>query len=233
MENNNLDTPRHDEAVASYTLTVEEAATLFPEAGVPKSPRTISRNCDEGTLTCTKVDTANFWKYMIDRTSIDRRIIELKNVKRLTVQHDTSSHDKMQQDASRHNEVHQDASRHTSTQQDEEHVRNLEALLKGLEIDKAVRDRSIQYLERQLAAKEAREEKFIEQLIGQSQQIGDLKRQLLLLEPGAVASSKNAFPAALAPETKSEIVEASSASEIPKVETGTQKGRTRVYNNGR
>jgi hypothetical protein len=193
MENNDLDTPRHREVpptTPTYTLTVDEAAALFSNAGVPKNPRTISRNCEDGTLTCTKVETANFWRYMIDQGSVERRIMELKNVRKISVLHvDISSRDKLQHDASRHDEMRQDTSRHSSPDHDPEYIRNLEAQLKGLEIDKAVRDRSIQYLEQQLVAKEVREENFIEQLLAQSRLIGDMERHLHLLN-----SAPNARP---------------------------------------
>jgi len=81
--------------------------------------------------------------------------------------------------------IHLGKPRHTAAESlgnHEEVVKNLEAQLKGLEIDKAVRDRSIQFLEGQLAKAETRQESFVERLIEQSRLIGDMERQLHLLE---------------------------------------------------
>lgn len=194
MGNNNEDVSRHDEITPSYSLTVEEAAKLFEEAGVPKSPRTISRNCEDGTILCIREDTLNNWRYMVSKASVERRIAELKNITKIPVRHDTSSYDQTQQvtsrhdeshhDATSHNETRQDASRHNETSEQDEKIRNLEAEVRGLSIDKAVRDRSIQYLEKQLTEKNVREEKLIDQLVTQSRLIGNLEKELLLLGTG-------------------------------------------------
>ena len=68
--------PRPD--TSRYTLTIEEASALFAEAGVPRSPRSITRFCKDGHLECIRVDTEKNFKYLIDRNSVEKRIKELQ-----------------------------------------------------------------------------------------------------------------------------------------------------------
>jgi len=67
-----------------YTLTVEEAAQIFAEAGVPRSPRTITRFCQLGDLDCIRVDTEKHFKWLVDRNSAEKRIKELQQALRFT-----------------------------------------------------------------------------------------------------------------------------------------------------
>src|SRR5689334_3989986 len=62
---------------ARFTLTVEEASELFAQAGVPRSPKTVTRFCNQGHLEFTKADTEKNYKFLIDPSSVERRIKEL------------------------------------------------------------------------------------------------------------------------------------------------------------
>ena len=61
-----------------FTLTVEEASALFANAGVPRSPRTIARFCQQGHLDYIRVETEKNSKFLIDRNSVEKRIKELQ-----------------------------------------------------------------------------------------------------------------------------------------------------------
>src|SRR3954451_16605031 len=63
-----------------YVLTIEEASQLFAEAGVPRAPRTITRFCALGDLDCLRAETEKNYKYLIDRTSVEKRIKQLQQV---------------------------------------------------------------------------------------------------------------------------------------------------------
>ena len=61
-----------------FSESVESASAMFADAGVPKSPRTISRYCELGHLDCSKADTKTGEKYLITKDSIVRRIEEVR-----------------------------------------------------------------------------------------------------------------------------------------------------------
>lgn len=105
----------------------------------------------------------------------------LKNVKRIAVQHNPDAPRQTETDrgAPGQTTVHQDTPRHIRS--DDEEFANLKTQVRSLEMDKIVRDRSIQFLEGQLGKSEERTEKYVERLIEQSRVIGDMERQLNLL----------------------------------------------------
>src|SRR3954469_23754480 len=65
-----------------YVLTIEEAAQLFADAGVPRAPRSITRFCALGDLDCLRVETEKNFKYLIDQNSVEKRIKQLQQVVR-------------------------------------------------------------------------------------------------------------------------------------------------------
>src|SRR3954452_15282201 len=70
--------------IARFTLTVEEASELFAHAGVPRSPKIVTRFCKQGHLEFTKADTEKNYKFLIDPKSVERRIKELQQTKGAT-----------------------------------------------------------------------------------------------------------------------------------------------------
>lgn len=168
---------------SEYTLNVDDAVLLFDQAGVSRDPRTIERNCKDGQLNCIKVETVNASKYMIDRTSVDIRIKQLKAVTKLSVKldPDVSGHAETHRDPSGQVATHLDASRNVATDHGTEvealkkRVEDLELSNRSLEIDKAVIDRSVQWLEKQLILANERDERHILRLIEQSRLIGKWK----------------------------------------------------------
>lgn len=64
---------------SSDLVTVEEAVTLFKEAGLPRHMRTIQKYCAKKNgraLTCHQIPTENGIRYMIERASIQRFITD-------------------------------------------------------------------------------------------------------------------------------------------------------------
>src|SRR3954447_25001473 len=80
-DKNNVDTSRHVETEvdkARFTLTVKEASEMFAEAVVPRSTRAITHYCKQGELEYVVVDTEKNSKFLIDKTSVERRIEQLR-----------------------------------------------------------------------------------------------------------------------------------------------------------
>jgi hypothetical protein len=105
------DMSRHDENVAQFKLSVEEASHIFENAGIPRSPRTVIRYCSLKHLDCIKIDTLRNEKYLVSETSVRARIEELKQVMSL-------SHDLTRPDMSGHVESYPDTSRHDASSPD-------------------------------------------------------------------------------------------------------------------
>src|SRR4051794_30209733 len=77
----NVDMSRHVETEidkARFTLSVKDTSEMFAQAGVPRSTRAITRYCKQGELEYIVVDTEKNSKFLIDRTSVERRIEQLR-----------------------------------------------------------------------------------------------------------------------------------------------------------
>jgi hypothetical protein len=61
------------------SLTVEEAAQRYEEAGVPRTIRRVQKYCARGDLQCRKVETEFGEKYIITAESIDRHIAQIRD----------------------------------------------------------------------------------------------------------------------------------------------------------
>ena len=153
-----------------YSLSVEEASALCFEAGVPRSPRTLMRYCAHGHLDCSKVDTERNEKYLISRSSLERRIQELLQVA-------TTGHVESQRDTTRHDAPSRDTSRSDEQSVElAEKVKQLEAENLDLKITNKAKDQLIQMV---------REERvgFIDQLTAATRRMGQLEERLQLMAP--------------------------------------------------
>ena len=85
---------------------------MFAEAGVPRSTRAITRYCKQGELEYVVVDTEKNSKFLIDKTSVERRIEQLRQSVLFA--------EEEQQEVSRHVETEvkndMDMSRHVQTE---------------------------------------------------------------------------------------------------------------------
>src|SRR3954465_8343653 len=112
---NDIDMSRHVRTEidkAKFTLTVKEASEMFAEAGVPRSTRAITRYCKQGEIEYIVVDTEKNSKFLIDKTSVERRIEQLRQSVLFA--------EEEQQEVSRHVEAEvkndMDMSRHVQTE---------------------------------------------------------------------------------------------------------------------
>ena len=160
----------HVHEASDYSISVEEASSRCFEAGVPRSPRTLMRYCAHGHLDCSKVDTERNEKYLISRSSLDRRIQELLQVA-------TTGHVESQRDTTRHDAPSRDTSRSDEQSAElTEKVKQLEAENLDLKITNRAKDQLIQMV---------REERvgFIDQLTAASRRMGQLEERLQLMAP--------------------------------------------------
>jgi len=167
--------------MSRHTLSVEEAAALFVNAGVPKSVRTVQRYCRSGILECIRTDTELGDKYLIDRVSVDRRIEELKKFQQMMATTPVAtSPDTSRPDASRHDTTRNDATRRDNPNDDAApRVKELEAEVLNLKIDNRAKEIVITQLVDERKG-------FMSQLTDQATRIGELRTKLLqLISPKA------------------------------------------------
>jgi|SRR5579862_2314205 len=62
----------------AYTLTIEEAANRYAEAGFPRPIRRLQKYCARGDLECRKVETLTGEKYLITPESVERHTSYIK-----------------------------------------------------------------------------------------------------------------------------------------------------------
>lgn len=64
----------------AYTLSIEEAAQIYANAGHPRTLRTVQRYCASGHLDCTKASTALGDKYFVAPQSVARHIAQIEEL---------------------------------------------------------------------------------------------------------------------------------------------------------
>src|SRR5665213_3262939 len=165
--------------MSRHTLSVEEAAALFVDAGTPKSIRTVQRYCRSDILECIRTDTELGDKYLIDRASVDRRIEELKRFQQMMATTPVAtSPDTSRPDASRRDNPNDDAA---------PRVKELEAEVLNLKIDNRAKEIVITQLVDERKG-------FMSQLTDQATRIGELRTKLLqLVSPKAAAETEPAL----------------------------------------
>jgi len=91
--------------LSDYTLTIEEVAELFAEAGVPRNPRSIRRFCHNGELDCTTIETPTSARYLVSKTSAEKLIKQKQQVLRISESRSSpalSGYDRSEPDVSGH-----------------------------------------------------------------------------------------------------------------------------------
>lgn len=188
------DTPRYDrERQASdpthFTMTVDDAASRFADAGLPRSVRSIQRYCQRGHLTCTTVDTEISEMYLIDPESVERRIQELQQIELITRTSGVSRHDAPSRDMSRHDATVRDTSRQgmssEKVEQLEQRIRELENEKMQIEIDKRAKEFVINQLVEDRKNLFSQVSEHVRTITDQARVIGQLETRLEL-GPGRV-----------------------------------------------
>jgi len=72
---------------SDYSLSVEEVAALYEQAGLPRDRRTIQRYCAKGKLVCHSVEIPYGEKYLITPASVATHIAYIKEVRQAMASH--------------------------------------------------------------------------------------------------------------------------------------------------
>lgn len=67
-------------ADTEFTLTIDDALSLYAAAGIPRTPRSIQRYCAKEHLTCRLIETGFGEKYLITPASVEKHIAYIKEV---------------------------------------------------------------------------------------------------------------------------------------------------------
>src|SRR5882724_2984236 len=65
---------------SEFTLTIEDALSLYADAGIPRTPRSIQRYCAKEHLSSRRIETEFGEKYLITRASVEKHIACIKEV---------------------------------------------------------------------------------------------------------------------------------------------------------
>ncbi|QWG14291.1 hypothetical protein KMZ29_06295 [Bradyrhizobium sediminis] len=65
-----------------YSLSIDEVADMYEEAGFPRTPRAIQRYCALDKLDCHKAETPTGERYLVAPYSVERHIKYIKEVSR-------------------------------------------------------------------------------------------------------------------------------------------------------
>jgi hypothetical protein len=76
-----------------YSLSIEQTAELYAQAGHPRTIRAIQKYCALSKLDCHKVDTDTGEKYLVAPYSVDRHITYIKEVRTVATSRDQTRTD--------------------------------------------------------------------------------------------------------------------------------------------
>ena len=76
-----------------YTLSIEETAELYAQAGLPRTPRAIQKYCALSKLDCHKVETETGERYLVAPYSVERHIAYINEVRTVANSRDLSRTD--------------------------------------------------------------------------------------------------------------------------------------------
>src|SRR5215212_3328770 len=75
-----------------YTLSIEDALSLYERAGLPRTPRTVQRYCANGHLDCRRVEIPYGEKYLITPASVAKHIAYIEETRQTMVSRDEPRH---------------------------------------------------------------------------------------------------------------------------------------------
>src|ERR1700761_649253 len=86
-------TSRERSADHEYTLSIEQVAELYAQAGHPRTARAIQKYCALSKLDCHKVETETGEKYLVAPYSVDRHIAYINEVRTVATSRDQTRTD--------------------------------------------------------------------------------------------------------------------------------------------
>ena len=224
------DAPEHD--TSRHTLTIKQAAHLFADLGVPRSPRSVQRFCELNNIDCIRVKGEKTERYFVNQPSVERYAEELKQLENISrIEDDTARYDAPQRDMTRNDAPRREApasvepviSPDREAPAPHERIVILEKEKLQLAIDRAAKEQVIgQMLDERRT--------WLGQLTEQSRVIGRLEMQVQQLEAPKSDTSRHdattveepaVVPTPVPPEAAPVVViqpepPASAATETPK-----------------
>jgi len=163
-----------------YTLSIEQAAELYAQAGHPRTPRAIQKYCALSKLDCHKVETETGEKYLVALYSVDRHIAYINEVRTVA-----TSRDQTRTDASARTMENKDEKAANSNEQP-----RTDASVRGPE-DRYVilLEKENEFLRGQIGAKDKTIEALLERDRETNHLIAGLQKMLTLL-PGPQAPGR-------------------------------------------
>jgi hypothetical protein len=76
-----------------YSLSIEQTAERYAQAGYPRTIRAVQKYCALSKLDCHKVDTDNGEKYLVAPYSVERHIAYIKEVRTVATSRDQTRTD--------------------------------------------------------------------------------------------------------------------------------------------
>ena len=76
-----------------YSLSIEQTAELYAQAGYPRTIRAVQKYCALSKLDCHKVDTDTGEKYLVAPYSVERHIAYIKEVRTVATSRDQTRTD--------------------------------------------------------------------------------------------------------------------------------------------
>src|SRR5436190_15236658 len=73
-----------------YSLSIDQTAELYAEAGLPRTTRAIQKYCALSKLDCHKVETETGEKYLVAPYSVERHIAYINEVRTVATSRDQS-----------------------------------------------------------------------------------------------------------------------------------------------
>ena len=176
-----------EQAREGHTLTTKEATDIFERAGFPRSQRSIERYCKSGEL--DSVVDPDEERYYITRVSIDRVIGKLREIKARHTQ--TVVHEPYTlgpDDVGQSQPSSGDGGNTAEYEADPaKHIKELEFKLRDAEIGSRAKDLHIGRMN-------AERDRFLQQLIESSRQLGILETKLRQLEAPKQSTASSVEP---------------------------------------
>src|SRR4030088_398128 len=76
-----------------YSLTIEQTAEVYAQAGHPRTPRALQKYCSLSKLDCHKVETETGEKYLVAPYSVERDIVSINEVRTVATSRDQTRTD--------------------------------------------------------------------------------------------------------------------------------------------
>lgn len=172
---------RYVERKATHTLTVREVARMFEADGVARTERSITNWCRPTAQGIARLDAwfdPNERRYYVTPESVGRAIAEEQARTRRTVPEPVPNPSEGETAQDMKTESHRSGAAHSDPRElDELRKENLD-----LKITNRAKDQFIDLLQKERGEFAHERERYVQQLVAASHQVGELEQRLLLLQ---------------------------------------------------